>query len=562
MVGEWIRDLQLEFKGYGANGLKSDVLSGVTVAAVALPLALAFGVGSGADAAAGLITAILGGFIISIFAGAPLQISGPTGAMTAILIPLVASYGLEGMFVACLLSGIILLLMGIFRLGRAVSLIPAPVITGFTSGIAVVIAFGQVGNFFGVPMEGESNIDKFIFLIHYFTEGHTGSAEPLVAQFGVNPFAIGTALFCILLMVFWPKSWNAKMPASLLSVIITLVVNLVVGLPVDVVGEIPRTLLPEVRLTFAAIPWENLSYFIGPAVSIAALGMIESLLCGVAGSRMMPGIRFKADRELVAQGLGNMLIPFFGGVPATAAIARTSVGIKSGGRTRVTSFVHSGVLLASMLLLAPVMSQIPLSALAGVLMVTAWRMNEWVEIRYFFGKRMASAIAKFLLTLAVTVLFDLVVAIAVGVGLSILLFVSESTRLVVSVDPLDKSRMANRGILLADDIGDVSVMYLSGPLFFGSIDRLTSAINSCKCDMLVLSMRGVNMIDTSGIRRLEEIYETLSEQNVTVLFAAVQPRVQNMIEKSGLLAKMGKPIYWSTDLALAEFAQPEVSEHK
>lgn len=559
MVGEWIRDLRKEFKGYGPSGLKSDVLSGITVAAVALPLALAFGVGSGADAAAGLITAILGGIIIAIFAGAPLQISGPTGAMTAILIPLVASYGLEGMFVACLMSGLILLIMGIFRLGRAVSLIPTPVITGFTSGIAVVIAFGQIGNFLGVPVEGENTIEQFKNLIYYLTEGHTASDVSIIAQVGFNPYAVGVALFCMLLMVFWPKSWNARMPASLLSVIIALVVNLIVGLPVGVVGEIPRTLLPEVRLTFSTIPWENLSNFIGPAVSIAALGMIESLLCGVAGSRMMPGVRFRADRELIAQGIGNMVIPFFGGVPATAAIARTSVGIKSGGRTRITSIVHAIVLLISMLLLAPVMSQIPLSALAGVLMITSWRMNDWVEIRYFFGKRMYSAIAKFLLTLAVTVLFDLVVAIAVGVGLSILLFVSQSTRLVVNVDPLDKERMANRGIYLSNEIGEVNVMYLSGPLFFGSIDRMADAIDRCEGDMLILSMRGVNMIDTSGIRRLEETYEKLTEQGVTVLFAAVQPRVQETIEKSGLLEKMGRPIYWSTDLALAEFKTQKTS---
>src|SRR5919106_1230104 len=334
-----------EFTGYNLAKFRQDFLAGLTVAAVALPLALAFGVASGAAAAAGLVTAVVAGLVIGGLSGAPYQISGPTGAMSAVLIVLVEKYGLEGIWIAGLLSGVVLLFIGILRLGRFIAFIPAPVITGFTSGIALIIFIGQIDNFLGVKTEvSASALFKFL---GYFKGGYVPDWQ-----------AIALGLSVILTMIFWPKTWNARFPASLLGIILVTTLNAALNWPVKEIGEIPQTLLLTDRLKFDAIHWDNLPDFIAPALTITALGAVESLLCGAVASNMT-GVRLQADQELIAQGAGNMLIPFFGGVPATAAIARTSVGIKSGGRTRMVSIVHALGLLASMFLLGPIMGTIP-----------------------------------------------------------------------------------------------------------------------------------------------------------------------------------------------------------
>ncbi|HBQ63703.1 MAG TPA: SulP family inorganic anion transporter, partial [Clostridiales bacterium] len=371
MMQEFAQDLKKEFRGYGREKYVKDLMAGLTVAAVALPLALAFGVGSGADAAAGLVTAILAGLIIGGLSGASFQISGPTGAMVAILLEISARHGLQGVLTAGFLSGVLLLAAAAFRFGKLVSYIPSHVITGFTSGIAVLLAMGQIDNFFGTVSEGESYIQK---LLSYRELG-----------FSPNLHAVGISLLVIVLMAAWPKKWRERFPASLAGIIVALGINWIFQLPVATVGDIPRTLLLTNRLTLGALTLDNIRQLTVPAISIAALCMIESLLCGATGGKMK-NEKLNADRELVAQGIGNIIIPFFGGVPATAAIARTSVAIKSGGQTRLTSILHAVGLLLSMFALGPVMSRIPLSALAGVLMVTAWKMNEWHGIRFMFHK--------------------------------------------------------------------------------------------------------------------------------------------------------------------------------
>lgn len=333
MIKDYWKDLKREFHGYNAKLFSKDLMAGLTVTAVALPLALAFGVSSGASAAAGLITAIIAGLVISIFSGASFQISGPTGAMTAVLITIVAKYQMQGVFIACLIAGIILLLFGLFKIGNLVSFIPMPVVTGFTSGIAIIIALGQIDNFCGTTSVGDSALMK---LFSYTTLG-----------FSPNWFAVLTGLLVVAIMVFYPKKWNNIVPSSLVAIIVAALVSNGFGFDVATVGEIPQTLLPEQRLTIAGIDWAVAKELIAPAFTIAMLAMIESLLCGSAAARMKKE-PFNADRELVAQGIGNILIPFFGGVPATAAIARTSVAIKSGGVTRLTGIIHAVGLLLSM----------------------------------------------------------------------------------------------------------------------------------------------------------------------------------------------------------------------
>jgi len=406
MLKKYISDLKTEFKGYNISRLSKDIMAGLTVCAVALPLAIAFGVGSGADAAAGLITAILSGIIMSLLSGASFQISGPTGAMTAVLMVIVAKYQLTGVFVATLMAGILILLCGIFRLGKLIKYIPTPVVTGFTSGIAIIIAMGQIDNFFGTTSVGETALQKIA------SYGELG--------FSPNWQAVICAAAVMVIMIIYPKKWNAKVPSSLVSIIIVGILSYILKFDVVTVGEIPRTLMPENRLVFSNVDWASVTNLISPAISIAALGMIESLLCGASASRMK-NEPFDADRELIAQGVGNMVIPFFGGVPSTAAIARTSVAIKSGCETRLCGVFHSVALLASMFLLGPVMAQLPLSALAGVLMMTAWRMNEWHAIKDFFKNKKIAAISKFFVTMIATVVFDLTVAIIIGIVYSLIL---------------------------------------------------------------------------------------------------------------------------------------------
>ena len=426
LIADYVRILKKEFSGYNGKKFGKDVLAGITVAAVALPLALAFGVSSGATAASGLVTAIISGLIIGVLSGASYQISGPTGAMTAILVSLVAQYGMQGVFVASLMAGVILLLCGIFKLGGLVSYLPSPVITGFTSGIAIIIALGQIDNLTGMKSSGLTNLAK---IASYFTTPQT-----------VNFTSLINGLCVIVFMFVYPKKLGQYCPGSLAAIIIATAANLIFKFDVNTVGAIPKTIFLDDRLSFAEFDMSNISHLIVPAVSIAALGLIESLLCGASAGRMK-NEKLNADVELVAQGIGNILLPFFGGVPATAAIARTSVAIKSGGETRLTSVIHAIVLLLSMFVLGDVMSNIPLSALAGVLIVTAWRMNEWKTIKSIFSKKLKTAMFQFLITMAATVVFDLTKAILIGVVFSLIMFVVKVSDMQVTVADVDPEKL-------------------------------------------------------------------------------------------------------------------------
>lgn len=524
MIRQYIGDMRREFSSYKRETFLQDLLAGLTVAAVALPLALAFGVGSGADAAAGLVTAIIAGFFIGTLGGSSFQISGPTGAMAAILLPLSASYGVEGVLAAGFISGLILVIAAVGKVGRLVSVIPSPVITGFTSGIAILIAFGQVDNLFGTTSHGETLVQK---LISYGETGFSIQWQPLF--FG---------LLVIAIMILYPKKWASKIPSSLVGIVVALLVNILGPFTVVEVGAIPRTLLLETRFTFAFFDATTIGPIIVPAISIAALGMIESLLCGAAGGKMR-GERLQADQELLAQGIGNIIIPFFGGVPATAAIARTSVAIKAGGRTRITSIIHACTLIASMFLLGPFMSRIPLSALAGVLIMTAWRMNEWESITLFFNKRYKTSITQFLVTMGATVVFDLTIAILLGIGLSMILFVIRSSNLEITIANIDERHEKGRN--LTSHISSVKLMYVTGQLFFGTQDRLVSALEEMTgVSTIILSIRGVPSIDQSAMLALEDVHDSLAKRKVKLLFCGIQPQVARQFNRAGFDEAVGK----------------------
>lgn len=548
---EWLALLRGEFKGYTAAAFQKDVLAGLTVAAVALPLALAFGVASGADAAAGLVTAILAGVVIGALSGAPYQISGPTGAMSAVLIVLASRYGLQGMFLAGFLSGLMILALGVFRLGRVVSLIPAPVISGFTSGIAVIIAIGQIDNLFGIKTPAAENV----------LEKLSSYAQPGLAP---NLLAVLLAVIVMLAMVAWPRlPFGRQVPGSLVGIVFATLASSLAGWDVPVIGSIPRTILLENRLRLDAIPWGEMGRLVVPAMSLAALGAIESLLCGaVAGN--MTGIRMHNSVELAAQGIGNILIPFFGGVPATAAIARTSVNIKSGGVTRMVSMIHGLVLAVSALALARVIGRVPLAALAGVLLVTAWRMNEWHAIRFYFQRRLKHAIAAFVITLLATVLLDLTQAIVIGFGISTLIFMAQMSDLHIGRQTADLERMAAAGHNFVHPQHSIAVYYISGPLFFAAARKLIEEIekHDLPSSTLILSMRGVPLVDATGVEVLRELLKRQRDGGGELLLAAVQPRVDGLLERMGFMDEIGcERVFWSSDRAILSLGAqpPEIS---
>lgn len=546
LLAAWRR----EFADYSWPIFRRDLLAGLTVGAVGLPLALAFGVASGADAAAGLVTAILAGVIIAGLGGASYQISGPTGAMSAVLIVLAQRYGLGGIWVAGLMAGLFLLLLGLFRLGRYIAFIPSPVITGFTSGIALIIAIGQIDNFLGIQTpKAENNLTK---LLGYFI-------HPIAPDW----HAVTLALIVMLVMLLLPRLTRA-VPGSLVGIAIATAVAMAAGWQVPQIGAIPRTILLDQRLTWSAIPWSSLADLLPAAISIAALGGIESLLCGAVGATMT-GRPLDSNQELIGQGIGNLLIPFFGGVPATAAIARTSVGVKSGGMTRVMSFVHSGVLLLSVLALAPLIGRIPLSALAGVLMMTAWRMNEWESIHFFSRTRLKHAITGALVTMVATVALDLTQAILIGIAISALIYIRQSAGSVgVTDESVDLERLRQIGHRVLTSDASTHIYYLTGPLFFGSVHPVLEAFESARdYRAIVISMRGVPLIDAMGSQALSQIVEEQHRRGGRVCFSGLQPAVREMFARTGLLKTVGEEnIFWSADQAIVAIHADQAAHRK
>lgn len=526
ILHDYINDLRREFTGYTAARFRKDAMAGVTVAAVALPLALAFGIGSGADAAAGLITTIVAAFVIGALSGTSYQLSGPTGAMSAILMPLVARHGMKGLFAATAIAGVILIIAGLARFGKLVYFLPAPIISGFTSGVAIVIAVGQFGSLLGVKLSGEDTLD---YLIALFRD------RPVVNFYSM---ALGGGV--IALMAFWPKRWARVMPASLVGVIAATVLTALLDLPVETVGAIPRALIHETRFRLTDLRSIQFDTMLLPAISIAALGMIESLLCGASAGRMK-NERMNADRELIAQGIGNLALPFFGGVPATAALARTSVAIKAGSQTRLAGLIQGLVLVVSMFLLSGYLSLIPMPALAGVLIVTAWRMNEWHSIQFMVRHKFKSTITKYLITLLATVIFDLTIAIALGLFFSIVLFVIQISALDVTVSEVNPER-------LGVDIHTkrhTQIVYITGAVFFGSLGQLQAELSRAEGGALIISMRGVPLVDDSALAVFLEFCEQRIKAGGIVLFACVQPKVKTMFDRAGLTDKVGQDAYYA-----------------
>ncbi len=517
-----------EFRGYSGKKLVGDIAAGITVGAVALPLALAFGAAS-VDAAhaaigiaGGLITAIMAGIISGLLGGGSFQISGPTGAMAVVLGTIVSGkYGITGMFLATFMSGLVLLLCGLLRFGKLVQFIPKPVVTGFTSGIACVIAIGQLGNAFGVSVTGETTIDKVMCFFSNIKDTHVLTL-------------ILTAVVVVIMFVY-PKKWGKYVPASLVSLIILTAASIIFGLSgekygIRIIDKIPRSIINDEVLNLKNVDLEMIKSVASYAVTISLLGMIESLLCGTCAAAMKKE-KFDSNVELIAQGVANMAVPFFGGVPSTAAIARTSVAIKSGCNTRLTSVFQSLFLILCMFILNPVIAQVPYAALAGVLIVTAIRMNDFKTIGSYFKQKLYEPLVLFFVTMFATIILDLTYAILIGVGLSMVIMIKNLASIKVTVE--EETLIENK---------DCAVVYSVGAYFFANGRELLKAIEKAnkQYDTYIFSFRGVVFVDLSAEEDFLEAIEYIKSKGAEYCFVGINDTVMQSLKQVGFPEKVGK----------------------
>jgi SulP family sulfate permease len=536
--------LREEFRKYSWRVFQKDLIAGINVAAVALPLSLAFGIASGASGPAGLITAILAGVLIGALSGIPNQISGPTGAMSAVLLVVAKQYGLNGVWMTTLLAGVIILLIGLFKLGRIILLIPKPVVTGFTSGIALIILTGQIHILLNVPPAAS---------LTAFGKWAEFGQRLLAGQLSVDWHTLLTAGIVVAVMAGVPGRLSKVVPASLVGVALATLVVLLFGFVEPAVGPMPNGLMLDQRLALNAETWALAGELVVPAFSVAVLCCLQALLTGSAAAGLT-GKRMDTDQELVAQGIGNIVIPFFGGVPATGAIARTRVGIASGGQTRLTNIIHGITLFAAIMLAGGIIAQIPVAALSGVLIITAIRMNDWDEIRWMLRHRFKSSIAAFGVTMLATAALDLTNAILLGVLISMLLYIYRSSAIEVTRKEVDVKMLQARGHDLDSSHPDIAVMYITGPMFFAAAQAFRRAFADHRGDrVLILSMRGVPLIDVSGLELIEDVLERQKRCGGELMLAAVQPAVRRMLDRSRLTEEIGAHnIFWAADAAIIE----------
>lgn len=521
---------------------RGDLTGGLTAAVVALPLALAFAVASGVEPKAGLYTAIVAGIVAAVFGGSPVQITGPTGAMAVVLIGIVTQYGIEKVWIAGVMAGIIQVALGVAKLGRLVKFIPYPVTAGFTNGIAVIIFCGQLNNFFGLQLPRSEHFLPGIWQTFTHWEG-------------LNLEAVGLATVVILTKLFWTRITTA-IPGSLVGLVLATAIASFFHLDVPTIGSIPQSLpMPQ------GIPHANdfrvIRELINPALALAALGSIESLLSAVVADGMTVSEKHNSDRELIGQGLANIVVPFFGGIPATGAIARTAVNVRSGGKTRLSGVIHGVALAMIVLTLAPLAAQVPLAALAGILMVTSVRMIEWEAI----GLLMRATYSDFsvmMLTWMVTILFDLVLAVEIGLIAAGALFIKRMSDLNLAKIPETEAFPPGVPLELSKQI---AVYRVDGPVFFGAAERFVTFLrDEPEVKYLILRMRFVPNMDTTGIVALEDIYRDLKRHDCRLLLTGLQPEVQNLLERTGLLDKIGKEnCFETTDAAVCALTPTAIS---
>jgi SulP family sulfate permease len=513
------------FEGYSQNRFIRDIFAGITVGIVALPLAMAFAIASGLKPEAGIFTAIIAGSVISLLGGSRVQIGGPAGAFIIIVFGIVERFGVANLLLATAMSGIFLFLMGLFRLGTLVRFIPIAVIIGFTNGIAVLIGMTQVKDFFGLSIEKvpASFFDLMQVLFH--------------AANTINPAAILISLGCLALLIAWKQlqtriAFCSYLPGTVIAMGCATLITAILSLPIETIGSrfgsIPAS-LPQFE--WIPITWSSAQFMIVPALTLAVLGAIESLIC----ARIADGLiqdRHKPNQELMAQGCANFITPFFGGMPATGTIARTVTNVHSGATTPISGLVHALTLLLFVLLAAPLAANIPLASLAAILIYIAWNMGEWrklVDLKQFKLPYRVTLLSVFILTIVV----DLTVAFQVGLILAFITFIYRISNL-SRCEPASPSLYPE----LELHVGSISAYRLYGALFFGGIRILDTIENQLPNNALVLDMKNVIYIDSSGVDAIADLHKQCTSSGITMIVCGLSHQPLETLKQSGLLTRI------------------------
>lgn len=516
-------------KGYSGKQFVSDLVAGIIVAIIALPLSIALALASGVGPEEGLYTAIVAGFIISFLGGSRVQIAGPTAAFATIVAGIVATKGMSGLALATIFAGIILILMGVFRLGTLIKFIPYTITTGFTAGIAVTILIGQIKDFLGLTYpSGTATVETM------------DKVMAIASNIGTLNFsALLVGAVCLAIQIVWPKI-SQKVPGSLVAVLVGILMVKVLGLNVNTIGDLYeiRGQLPTLR--FPTVTFDALTEIASDGFTIAILAAIESLLSCVVADSMIDG-HHRSNMELIAQGAGNIGSALFGGIPATGAIARTAANIKNGGRTPVAGMIHSLCLVLVLVVLMPYAALIPMPTIAAILFMVAYNMCQWRTFLHLVKTAPKSDIIVLVITFVLTIVFDLVVAIEVGMILACLLFMkrmSEESRVKgwKYYDPEDDPD----GPGLRDIPKHVRVYEISGPMFFGDADQIARIRFKDFTRALVIRMRGVPAIDATAMHSFEQLYEKCKKNNIQLVFSHVNEQPMNTMEKDGFVDLVGR----------------------
>lgn len=524
-------------KNYSKEAFLSDLMAGIIVGIVALPLAIAFGIASGVSPEKGIITAIIAGFIISFLGGSKVQIGGPTGAFIVIIYGIIQQYGEKGLLVATIMAGVLLILLGVFKLGTIIKFIPYPIVVGFTSGIALTIFTTQIKDLFGLSMHivPADFISKWIA---YFQNFITISIWPTVV-----------GLLSILIIIYTPK-FSKKIPGSLVAIVLMTVLAYILKTYAGItsIETIGDRFTINASLPHAQVPnmsWEVIKALFPTAITIAVLGAIESLLSATVADGVT-GDKHNSNQELIAQGAANLITPLFGGIPATGAIARTMTNINNGGKSPVAGLIHAVVLLLILVCLGPLTKHIPMACLAGVLVIVAYNMSEWRTFRQLL-KNPKSDVAVLLITFFLTVIFDLTVAIEVGIVIACLLFmrrVAETTNISVITDEIDP----NAGLDIAINEEPltipegVEVYEINGPYFFGIANKFEEQMVQMddRAKIRIIRMRKVPFIDSTGIHNLTSLCRMSKKEGSQIILSGVNEKVHAVLEKSGFNDLLGK----------------------
>lgn len=537
-------------KSYSKESFMADLMAGVIVGIVALPLAIAFGIASGVSPEKGIITAIVAGFIISFMGGSKVQIGGPTGAFIVIIYGIIQEYGISGLTVATLMAGVLLILLGVFKLGAVIKFIPYPIIVGFTSGIAVTIFTTQVGDVLGLT-ETILDANGQEILAPLKTPGDFMGKWITYFQHldSINWWNTAISILSIIIIALTPK-FSKKIPGSLVAIILMTITVLLMKMygGVDCIDTIGDRFSIKAELPDAVVPnlnWEAIKNLFPVAITIAVLGAIESLLSAAVADGVI-GDRHNSNTELIAQGLANVITPIFGGIPATGAIARTMTNINNGGRTPIAGIIHAVVLLLILLFLMPLAQYIPMACLAGVLVIVSYNMSEWRTFKALM-KNPKSDVSVLLITFFLTVIFDLTVAIEIGLVIACVLFmrrVMETTEISVIKDEIDPNKESDVELheehLLIP--AGVEVYEINGPYFFGIATKFEEMMSKMgeRPKVRIVRMRKVPFIDSTGIHNLANLCEMSHKDGIEIVLSGVNDKVNSVLSKTGFYALLGE----------------------